>query len=389
MPSTQSSNTRLKPTTTPTPAKSPASVQKTSTSSQAAASKSTASAKASADKTSTQWAAKKSDGTSLRGKLLPDFAHDGKVVNLATGKTADFSVKAMRDAVYTPAGAAGRAPLVFTEGANQWLEVAQGRAKTHADTLKLPMVVVHNASFVKETPGQNSTLKNISRGIEGISNALLTKNLTTEKSVKSLSTAMLDAVETGKPAYFGGESQGTMLVGQALNQSKKDYIKKHAPSNGKGDVAVATKAWEKKAGENLNVLTFGNAYQSYPKGPNYVHVMMKGDPVVKNGSRPDNVPADAKTQYMVFDQLFAGKNFENHNIALLTNLLKRTGEMNGFEAGDMRALFGANQAAQRSGKPLTMATPADVSWPKDINSQMWNSKSNVAESVANYKAERR
>ncbi|MCA2978618.1 MAG: hypothetical protein INH41_04255 [Myxococcaceae bacterium] len=317
----------------------------------------------------------------------PDFKHDGKVVDVKTGKASDFSLEALRGAVYTPRGAEGRAPLIFTEGANQWMEVGAERARRHADRLGLPLAIVHNASFVKEYPGQNQVLQKLSRAQEGLANVLLNKNLVSERSVKNLSTAMLDAVETGKPAYFGGESQGSILVGQAVGLAKQEYLKRHAPSGSKADVAKATAAWEKAAGASLNVVTFGNAYDKYPGGPNYLHVMMKGDPVPGNGSRPDNRPPDAKTQYLVFDQLFAGKNnFENHNIVFLTELVKRTSELNGLPPGDLPALFAASQKAQREGRSLVIARPDDVRWPSDMQSLVWDQKNDVARSLAAWKA---
>ncbi len=313
----------------------------------------------------------------------PDFKHDGQVVDVRTGTASAFSLETLRGAVYTPRGAEGRAPLVFTEGANQWMEEGSKRAKRHADRLGLPLAIVHNASFVKEGAGQNGFLSQLNRAAEGLSNVLLNKNLASEASVKNLSVAMLDAVETGKPAYFGGESQGSILVGQAVGAAKDAYVKKHAASGSAADRARAAASFEKKAGAALNVITFGNAYGSYPKGPNYLHVYMKGDPVPNNGTRPDNVPANAKTQYLVFDQLFAGKNnFENHNIMFLTELLKRTSELNGLPAGDLPALFAASQKAQRTGRPLTIARPSDVKWPSDMQSLVWDQKNDVAKALA-------
>jgi hypothetical protein len=320
----------------------------------------------------------------------PDFAYDGKVVDVRTGKASDFSLEALRRAIYTPRGAEGRAPLIFTEGANQAKDVGAERAKRHADRLGLPLAIVHNASFVKETPGQNALVQKLARAKEGVANLLLNKDLVSERSVKHLSVAMLDAVETGKPAFFGGESQGSILVGQAVKAAQAAYVKKHAPSGTKADVAKATAAWETKAGQSLNVITFGNAYASYPKGPNYLHVMMKGDPVPNNGSRPDNRPADAKTQYLVFDQLFAGKdNFENHNIMFLTELLGRTAELNGVAPGDLPGLFAASQKAHAAGRSLVVARPDQVDWPRDMQSLVWDPKNDVAKALAAARASQR
>ncbi|MDP3231871.1 MAG: hypothetical protein Q8N26_03775 [Myxococcales bacterium] len=319
----------------------------------------------------------------LLSAVAPDFRHDGKVVDVGTGLASRFSVASLRGAVYTPPGAEGRAPLFFTEGANQWMEVGSKRARRHADRLGLPMAIVHNASFVKEVPGQSPADAERNRALETVASALLNKNLISEQSVTNLSVAMLDAVETGKPTFFGGESQGSILVGQAVGVAKDAYVKKHAPSGSAADQARAAAMFEQKAGASLNVITFGNAYGNYPKGPNYLHVYMKGDPVPDNGSRPDNVPANDKTQYLVFDQLFAGKNnFENHNIMFLTELLKRTSELNGLPPGDLPALFAASQKAHRSGTPLTLARPRDVKWPDDMQSLVWDQKNDVAKALA-------
>lgn len=324
----------------------------------------------------------------VRGPLSPpDFQYDGKVVDVRTGRASDFSLPALQRAVYVPAGGQGRPPLFFTEGANQWMQIGAQRARRHADRLGLPMAIVHNASFVKEYPGQPAWLEHFNRTRESVANLLLNKDMTSERSVRNLAAAMLDAVETRRPAYFGGESQGSILVGQAVGAARDAYVARHAPSGQAADVAHATAAFEQHAGRTLHVVTFGNAYPSYPAGPNYLHVMMKGDPVPDNGSRPDNRPPDARTQYVVFDQMFPGRgNFENHNIVFLTELLKRTGELNGFAAGDLPSLFAASQTAWKSGRTLVLARPDDVAWPTDVQSLVWDQKNNVASAVAGYRA---
>ncbi len=263
--------------------------------------------------------------------------------------------------------------MTFIEGANQWLELGADRAKRHADRLGLPMTIVHNASFVKETPGQNKGKAQVERLLEAVSSPLLVLNLSTEQSVANVSKVMANALETGKPAYFGGYSQGSILVGKALQKTKDEYVKAHGGNNSAAR-KKAEQSFEEKAGKTLNVMTFGNAYKSYPKGPNYLHTYIKGDPVVDNGTRPDSHPADAKTNYLVFDQVFPGKKpMENHNMLVTTELLKQTAELNGFAAGDLPALF----KAASNPKSLKVPTAVDVDWPKDMNKVMWDSKSDL------------
>ncbi len=329
--------------------------------------------------------------SSVGDTVFPDMKNDGKVVNLKTGTASDFSLDALQKNTYYPKGSEGRMPMVFTEGANQWKDVAANRVKQHADLMGYPMAVVHNGSFVQEKPGQNQVAATINRQIEGLSVIGISKNLISEKSVKHLSQAMTQAIETGKPACFAGESQGSALLGQALNATRDAYVAKHAQSGSAKDKAAATKAFEDKAGKSLYAVTFGNTYRDYPKGPNYLHVYMKGDPAPKQlGSRPDNRPADVKTQYITFEQLFPGKdNFENHNIAVAMPLLKRTAELNNVNPGDLPGLFAASQKAFKNGTTLKTPTLDDVTWPTDMQSKLWDKKQDFGQSMSDYKAQLR
>jgi hypothetical protein len=313
----------------------------------------------------------------------PDFKYDGLPVNPKTGKVAkEFSLKSLSESVYRPPGVdPSLPPLYFVPGANQWKDVAAPRAERHARTLGLPIGIVHNASLVQEAPGMSPEVMKQNRTLENIGNALIKKDMISERSVKNLALTMKDALETGKPAYFGGESQGSMLVGQALNLAKYEYVSKQV-SSGSKDEKTATAEFEAKAGKYLNIVTFGNGYEKYPKGPNYLHISMKGDPIPQMGTNPRNTPADAKTQYLEFDQIFPGNdNFENHNISFLTQLLKRTSELNGLKSGDLPALFQKSQEAQAAGRSLIIAKPGQVTWPADMRSVMWNEKDGNLEAL--------
>jgi hypothetical protein len=336
-------------------------------------------------------AAAKKGVSGIGDAAFPDMKNDGKVVNVKTGTVSDFSLDALQKSTYYPKGSEGRMPMVFTEGANQWREVGASRAKQHADLMGFPMAIVHNASFVQEKPGQNKLATNVNRQIEGLSVIGIAKNLISEKSVKNLSQAMMQAVESGKPACFAGESQGSALLGQALKATRDAYVAKHAASGSAKDKAAATKAFEEKAGKSLYAMTFGNTYKDYPKGPNYLHVYMKGDPAPQQlGSRPDNRPADAKTQYITFDQLFPGKdNFENHNIAVAMPLLKRTAELNNVNPGDLPGLFAASQKAFQNGTSLKTPTLDDVKWPAGMQEKLWDKKQVFSHSMSEYKAQLR
>ncbi len=305
--------------------------------------------------------------------VFPDLANDGQVVNVKTGKAQAFSLDALKKSVYTPPGAASRPATVYVEGANQWLEIGAERTKRQADRLGMPTVVVHNGSLVKESPGQNPLRAKLDRALEYVSTVLLRTDKASEASAKNVGLAMTDAIESGKPAYFSGYSQGSVLVGKAVEQAKARYLERHGGSDA-ASRSKAEKAFEEKAGKTINIMTFGNVYDGYQKGPNYLHVSMKGDPVLNGGSRPDNRPPNDTTHYVTFDQLFPGKdNFENHNIAFATELLKRTCEMNGVDPGDSKAIFDA----AKNGGFAKVAKPSDVAWPKDMAEQLWDPKNDL------------
>jgi len=307
-----------------------------------------------------------------------DYADDGRVVDVRTGEARDFSLESLKAATYTPREGAGRVPLVFIEGANQWRGLGAERAKRHADRLGVPLAVVHNATLVREVPGQRPSVQKRNRDLENVVNVLLHQDLATERSAKNVGAAMLDAVESGRVACFAGESQGSILVGQAVRTARERYVRRHATGSDAAARARAVAEFEQKAGQTLYVLTFGNAYPAYPAGPNYLHVMMRGDPVPQNGSRPDNRPPDARTRYLVFDQLFAGeKNFENHNVMFLVELMRRSAQLNGVPPGDLPALVRRVQ----SDAPFRVARPDEVRWPADIQQRVWDPSNNVAASI--------
>lgn len=325
--------------------------------------------------------------------LFPDFKHNGVVVEPGTETTQAFSLTALRAAVHTPANTEWPGYMTFVEGANQWMEIATVRAERLSEHLGVPTAVIHNASFVRELAGENWLRKQLHRLEEGLSNILLNQDIAHAESAKNVGHAMFEALESQTPAYFAGESQGSILVGHGLRLAKEAFVEKHSrppPGQPFDNPALAFERrqkaealYEERAGATLNILTFGNAYARYPEGPNYIHVSMRGDPVPNNGTRPDNHPEDEKTHYLIFDQLFPGKNnFENHNIAFLMELLHRTFELNGIPRGDLEALF---QAARR-GELQTIARPDQVSWPADIQKQTWDSKSDVEAALQAYRA---
>jgi len=325
--------------------------------------------------------------------LFPDFKNNGVVVKPGTENTQAFSMTALRASISTPASATWSGYLTFIEGANQWMEIASVRAERLSEQLGVPLVVIHNASFVREHAGENWLRKQLHRLEEGLSNILLNQDIAQAESAKNVGKAMFDALESKTPTYFAGESQGSILVGHGLRYAKEAFVEKHsqpAPGQPFDNPALAAQRrrqaeelFEERAGETLNILTFGNAYAHYPDGPNYVHVSMHGDPVPNNGTRPDNHPEDAKTHYVIFDQLFPGKNnFENHNIAFLMELLHRTFELNDIPRGDLQAFF----ETAGKGELRAIARPDQVDWPDDMEKQTWDSKSDVKASLATYRA---
>lgn len=302
--------------------------------------------------------------------IFPDFANDGRVLNPATGAAREFSLAALRESVYVPTGAQGRPPLVFVEGANQWLEVGGARARRHADRLGLPMAVVHNPSFVREVGAQLGPLKSLHRVVEAASNMVLHGGHFTERAAVNLAYAMVDALQRNEPTFFAGESQGSILVGHALRNAHDAWVGARTPVIG---AEAAEREFQERAGASLFVLTFGNAWPSYPDGPNYLHLSIDGDPVPKDGSRPDNRPPNERRTYLVFDQLFPGKNnFENHNIAFVNELFARTCELNGVAPGDLPRVFELFQRGTADGRPWRTATAADVAWPDDMATQLWD-----------------
>jgi hypothetical protein len=319
--------------------------------------------------------------------VYPDLKNDGKVVDLKTGKATDFSLSSLKKNTYYPKGSEDKTPMVFTEGANHWLVLGAEKAKEHADTLGTPMGVIHNGSLVTEPLGKGGLPNKANRLLENIGNVLLNKDLVSEQSVKNLTVVMTDAIENNKPAYITGESQGSILVGQALNKTKEAYVKAHSTGRSAKDKAAAVAAFEKKSGENLHILTLGNAYDNYPKGPNYLHVFMKGDPMPRFGTRPDNHSANAKMQYINFDQLFPGKSaHENHNTGLQTRLLQRTFEINNIPKGDLPALFKASQDAFIRGTSLKMPRLDDVQWPADMQSKFRPNAKDFDQALKDYSA---
>ena len=182
---------------------------------------------------------------------------------------------------------------------------------------------------------------------------------------------MLGALAGSEPMFFAGESQGSILVGRALVRARDSFVEARRGELGE---AGAQAAFERLAGERLRVVTYGNAFADYPDGPRYLHLSIAGDPVPDNGSRPDNRPPNERRTYVIFDQVFPGhKNFENHNIAVVHELLRHTCELHGVASGDLPAIFDLFQGANAA---VGLANHHDVRWPADMKQQLWQADKN-------------
>jgi hypothetical protein len=318
------------------------------------------------------------------GAAFPDFAIDGFVLDPETGNATPFSFEALEQNTYVPPGAEGRATVILSEGANQWGDLAAARSQRMADNLGLPIVAIHNASLVNEDlTGVGNDTAEFNRSAEIAATILLGSDLISEGSVENLTAVIERSILSGEPIYLSGYSQGAILVGQALNRAKDTYIAGNATTE--AERALAAELWEEQAGRTLNILTFGNVYDNYPEGPNYLHVMMRGDSVVDGGTTPSNTPASERVQYLVFDQLFPGENnFENHNIMFLIELMRETMTMNGLPRGDLAALFAASKEAFARGTPLVVARPDEVNWPGDMQTVMWDANASFQDALNQY-----
>jgi hypothetical protein len=287
-------------------------------------------------------------------------------LNLSNSKALRFNLNTAFENIYTPKGVPDDAPLVtFTQGANQWMSENRRRAKHLAETVGVRLLLVHNGSYVKENvKNEDAAMRITNRLRELVDTVNMANWKTVPDSSKNMSQLMVKALEDGKPAYFSGHSQGSLVVGQALELAKQAYMKKHK---------VSEAQYEKVAAKTLNVLTFGNVCKMFHKGPNYLHVYIKGDSFVEHGTKPDNVPPGVNAKFLVFEKMFpdtdTAPNDDNHNIAMVLELMNKTMEMKGLKRGDIPGLFRLPQIDQS-----TLPTAKDVNWPASMVGRLWDKK---------------
>jgi hypothetical protein len=306
--------------------------------------------------------------------VFRDQANDGKVMDLRTGAAHDFSVTNLERLTYRPVDGGGRATLVFVPGANQVASVAVARAKDHADNLGTPLALIHNGSYLAQGLSEGHPVDQVLRKVEEVENLSLITRVAVPKSMRHVQATVMDALTHQKPLYISAESQGTMVLGGGLRRAEGQFIKERSRAlrdNGLSSAEAKVQAredWTVAAGRYLHVTTFSNAVSDLPEGPNYLHVMMRGDGVAeKFGSTPDK-PHPGRTHFLRFDNIFPPGSYEPHNMMFTMELFKETCRRNDIPVGDFRALF----RALGTGRALRVATPAQVPWPADMKDCLWD-----------------
>ena len=215
---------------------------------------------------------------------------------------------------------------------------------------------------------------------------------------------ILHGINHHQSINFATDSHGTILLGRGLQAARKRFILGHASLWNAKEYQYWAQRWEALSHQFINVVTFGNGYRIWVKGPKYIMIFIDGDPLACTiGLNPDNIqprqrdhrsvvvcsgdPLTATTalgldrmavekrrdiKFLVFESIFDPGNFEAHNMMYTIELLRQSFVKNSLAVGDFGGLYHA--LGQGVFKPVTAAEAMakDFPWPGDMADYTWN-----------------
>ncbi len=307
--------------------------------------------------------------------LFSDKKYDGQFQNPGSEKVFDFDdvigaentlETIAQEITYYPEGDLQELFAIFIPGLGQVAPESSKRSRRYAERLNTGIANLNNASFLKEKP----ILKTINPYLDWIDAAIHRLGLLNSPVIDNTAILILDAIQKQQMINFSGDSHGTILLGRAIQRAKRKFIHYSAKVLKIKNRKDRQLKWEEESRKFINILTFGNGYSQWVKGPKYIMVYIEGDPLPeKLGITPEKTNRQ-DILFLKYPRVFSPGIFEAHNMMFTIELLRQTFLKNNLAVGDFVGLH-----HQLYHNILKLATPAEVSWPEDMKNYVWNPES--------------
>lgn len=310
--------------------------------------------------------------------LFPDKKFDGQFQNPGSEEVFDFdSVIASVDPITTIASEIAYYPendqrelfAIFISGLGQRESESSKRSRRYATTLLTGIANINNSTFLKKRP----IIAFMNRYLDWINAVFDYLGLFGSPVIENAATLMTYAVNNRVTLNLSADSLGTIFLARAIKLAKRNFICGRALVFDFAERRIQEQKWKQRTSQLINVFTFGNGYQKWVLGPNYIMVFIQGDPLPKKfGMTPQRAIKQKRDdiKFLIFPRLFPEGSFEAHNMMFTIQLLRQTFKKNQIEVGDFASLYN-----KLNSNTLEIATPDEVSWPSDMKSYAWNQDS--------------
>ncbi len=307
--------------------------------------------------------------------LYPDKKFEGQLQNPGTEEIFDFdSVMASvnpitaiaTDIAYYPPNDSRELFAIFVSGLGQREEESSKRSRRYAVTLETGVANMNNASFLK----QNPIIGFINQYLDWINAGLDYLGLSGSPIIENAASLITYAANNSITLNLSGDSLGTILLARAIRRAKRKFIYGRTSIFDFSAQRIEEQKWEQRTSNLINVFAFGNGYQQWVKGPNYIMIFIEGDPLAeKFGITPQRAIKQKRDdiKFLIFPRIFPEGSFEAHNMMFTTEMLRQTFKKNQIGVGDFASLYNKLHS-----NTLEIATPDEVSWPKDMKDYTWN-----------------
>jgi hypothetical protein len=310
--------------------------------------------------------------------LFPDKKFDGQFQNPGSEQLFDFdSVMASvnpittiaSDIAYYPENDKGELFAIFISGLGQRESESSKRSRRYANTLLTGIANMNNSSFLKQHP----IIAFINRYLDWINAGLDYFGLSGSPVIENAASLITYAINNSITLNLSGDSLGTIYLGRAIRRAKRKFISERAIMFDFAGRRIQELKWKQRTSQLINIFTFGNGYQKWVLGPNYIMVYIQGDPLPeKFGITPQRAIKQKRDdiKFLIFPRLFPEGSFEAHNMMFTIELIRQTFEKNQISVGDFAGLHN-----KLNSSTLEIATPDEVLWPSDMKDYAWNQDS--------------
>lgn len=351
--------------------------------------------------------------------LFPDKLFDGQFQNPETQQVFDFDDRVMVDPdpfdfiakniVYYPPSDHQNLHTIFIPGLGQTAATSSQRSRRYAERLMTGIANLNNGSYLK----QNPILAKVNPLLDWVDAGVHRLGLSGSPVIQNCARLILHSIHHHRAIHFSADSHGTILLGRALKVAKRTFIANYSSGADIKNYRELEQHWESLSNAFITVVTFGNGYRSWVKGPKYIMIFIDEDPLTLTaGIRPDNIspslyyapqvvvcagdplssivgfpgdPSDVEQrkdiQFLVFESMFKPEDFEAHNMMYTVELLRQSFIKNNLNIGDFTALYHSLRQGTFQSITATEAKSPTFPWPSDMAAYTWNPTSAFPKSI--------